>query len=266
MRIKVSQLRELLKEALDSSVRSAMNRQADYESEATYASGKRGTKRGDDDVSARYEKKNLAKARRRTGKAISRAALSDMSEIDESDHPDWAPGDVARVGIDDESFFIDPTREQEWNLVPGAPSSDNKAYSLNPDETSVYELPMGSGIEDFSDPYDDDFDYIDKAQRAGSIQNEARYEDYSVLDAGTWLSTIVMSPNGDSVLIGGEETYPESAPDEVERLASEALGFRVPPMPQHTQNQLVQRLYDGMRDYFVEIAVEYNANTGWKVS
>ena len=256
MRVTKEQLRKIIKEEMDASIRSAMNQQAGHESEVTYASGKKGTKRGAE--SARLEKKRLAKARRRTGKTIAQSALGETDG--------WAPGDRARVGMGDDVFMIDPNSEDEWDLVPGSRTLDrDEPFSLDRDEAGDYELPLGVDIENFSDPYDDDFSYIDSAQRAESLQREASYESYDVLDKGTWSDVIVMSPNGDSVLVGGEETYPEDASEQAEMRASKELGFRVPPVPEHTRNQLVNRLYDGMNNYYVEVAIEYNANTGWKI-
>jgi len=251
MRITVSALKQIIKEEMSSTARSAERKQAGHESELNYTSSRPGGR------SSKPEKKRLSKARRQTGKAIANSM----------DEGDWEAGDIARVGVEDNTFMIDPNVEDDWDLVPGSRTlGGNEPYSLDRDESGDYELPVGDEIEDFSDPYDDDFAYIDQAQRHEALQREASYESYDDVNDGKWSDVIVMSPNGDSVLIGGEETYPDSAPDQMEMRASESLGFRVPPMPSHTSNQLVDRLYAGMQDYFVEVLVSYSADEGWAIS
>jgi hypothetical protein len=69
--------------------------------------------------------------------------------------------------------------------------------------------------------------------------------------------TIVMSPNADSVLVNGRETYVEDVPQEL----SIASGF---PMSDTDADNLIFVLEDQMSDGYVELEVSYeNGRWGW---
>ena len=69
--------------------------------------------------------------------------------------------------------------------------------------------------------------------------------------------TIVMSPNGDSVLVNGTETYVEDVPQEL----SIASGF---PMEGNDPDNLIFALEEMMQDGYVELEVSYeNGHWGW---
>ena len=69
--------------------------------------------------------------------------------------------------------------------------------------------------------------------------------------------TIVMSPNADSVLVNGTETYIEDVPQEL----SIASGF---PMSDTDANNLIFVLEDQMSGGYVELGVKYeNGKWSW---
>ena len=69
--------------------------------------------------------------------------------------------------------------------------------------------------------------------------------------------TIVMSPNGDSLLVNGTETYVEEVPQEL----SIASGF---PMNDTDSDNLIFALQDQMSDGYVELVVSYeNGKWSW---
>ena len=69
--------------------------------------------------------------------------------------------------------------------------------------------------------------------------------------------TIVMSPNADSVLVNGRETYVEDVPQEL----SIASGF---PMSDTDANNLIFVLEDQMSGGYVELGVKYeNGKWNW---
>lgn len=68
---------------------------------------------------------------------------------------------------------------------------------------------------------------------------------------------IVMSPNGDSVLVDGMETYIEDVPRQLETVS----GF---PMKGNDPDNLIFALEEMWRDGYVELAVSYeNGQWGW---
>ena len=68
---------------------------------------------------------------------------------------------------------------------------------------------------------------------------------------------IVMSPNGDSVLVDGMETYIENVPQQLEAIS----GF---PMKGNDSDNLIFALEEMWRDGYVELAVSYeNGQWGW---
>lgn len=62
---------------------------------------------------------------------------------------------------------------------------------------------------------------------------------------------IVMSPNGDSVLLNGEETYIYDVPQQLE-----LMGF---PMSDADADNLIDALEDQIRSGYVELPVEYES-------
>jgi hypothetical protein len=69
--------------------------------------------------------------------------------------------------------------------------------------------------------------------------------------------TIVMSPNADSVLVNGKETYIEDVPQEL----SIASGFS---MEGNDSDNLIFALEEMMQDGYVELEVSYkNGQWGW---
>jgi len=77
------------------------------------------------------------------------------------------------------------------------------------------------------------------------------------IHGGGYSSVIVMSPTGDSVLVGGQEVDPRSIAYELEV----ASGQSVPP---DISNDLEKELTRQMRSGYVEIPVSWSPNTGWK--
>ena len=68
---------------------------------------------------------------------------------------------------------------------------------------------------------------------------------------------ITMSPNGDSVLIDGIETYIDDVPQQLEILS----GF---PMEGNDPDNLIFALEEMWRDGYIELAVSYeNGRWGW---
>ena len=96
--------------------------------------------------------------------------------------------------------------------------------------------------------------------RAGSSFNQAdtRYQaPKSSAKPGEFKDTIVMSPTGDSVLVGGEETLP----DELDIRLVEIMGQQ---LPRELENKLAHMVMKQMADGYVEIPISWSPNTGWK--
>ena len=86
---------------------------------------------------------------------------------------------------------------------------------------------------------------------------EAQWPSYSQKGSSEYNDVIMMSPNGDSVLVNGSETYVEDVPSEL----SIASGF---PMNDTDSDNLISALQDQMRSGYVELSVEYaNGKWGW---
>ena len=69
--------------------------------------------------------------------------------------------------------------------------------------------------------------------------------------------TIVMSPAGDSVLVGGQETSPDNVDVALEALSGQEMGYG-------DVAKLEALLKMQMEDGYVEIPVFWSSNTGWK--
>tara|TARA_Y100000310_G_scaffold260452_1_gene269390 strand:- start:1998 stop:2330 length:333 start_codon:yes stop_codon:yes gene_type:complete len=80
---------------------------------------------------------------------------------------------------------------------------------------------------------------------------------YSEVDADTYSDVIVMSPNGDSVLVDGQETYIQDVPSQLEY----ASGFE---MSDVDADNLIFALENQQQDGYVELGVSYeNGQWGW---
>ena len=76
-------------------------------------------------------------------------------------------------------------------------------------------------------------------------------------DGSFFRDVIVMSPNGDSVLVDGQETYIEDVPRQIEAIS----GI---PMEGNDPDNLIFALEEMWRDGYVELAVTYeNGHWGW---
>lgn len=73
-------------------------------------------------------------------------------------------------------------------------------------------------------------------------------------DGSYFRDVIVMSPNGDSVLVDGEETYTHDVPQQLD-----GMGF---PMSDTDADNLIFALEDMMDDGYVELEVTYE-NGAW---
>ena len=69
--------------------------------------------------------------------------------------------------------------------------------------------------------------------------------------------TIVMSPAGDSVLVGGQETSLDNVEDTLEALSGQTLGYG-------DVAKLEALLKKQMAAGYVEIPISWSPNTGWK--
>jgi hypothetical protein len=96
--------------------------------------------------------------------------------------------------------------------------------------------------------------------RPGSAfnQEDLRYQTPKKLSTpGEFKDTIVMSPTGDSVLVGGEET----GPDELDIRLYEIMDQMLPP---ELESKLARMVMKQMADGYVEIPISWSPNTGWK--
>ena len=84
------------------------------------------------------------------------------------------------------------------------------------------------------------------------------YEETAVMakDGSYFRDVIVMSPNGDSVLVDGNETYVDQVPYQLE-----LMGF---PMGETDADNLIFALEEMMADGYVELMVTYeNGRWSW---
>jgi hypothetical protein len=89
---------------------------------------------------------------------------------------------------------------------------------------------------------------------------------YSSVDGDAWSDVLIASPNGDSILVDGQETYPEDVTQNMQFFASKALGVEVPPVPADEAEALSNRLSAALENYdYIESSVSYNPRDGWKV-
>ena len=80
---------------------------------------------------------------------------------------------------------------------------------------------------------------------------------YSQVDDESFRDVIVMSPNGDSVLVDGMETYIYDVPKQLEAVS----GF---PMVGNDPDNLIFALEEMQQDGYIELAVSYeNGRWGW---
>jgi len=101
----------------------------------------------------------------------------------------------------------------------------------------------------------------------GLLKAGGQWGSYAFVQNGVWEDTIVTSPNGDSVLVGGRETYPTDVPSQAGHVATKMLGGRVPDMPRPLAQKLVSKIEEaeqrhGNMDY-VEVSVKYDPSQGW---
>ena len=69
--------------------------------------------------------------------------------------------------------------------------------------------------------------------------------------------TIVMSPAGDALLVGGQEVSPDDVDGTLEAMAGQTMGYG-------DVARLETLLKDQMADGYVEIPISWSPNTGWK--
>lgn len=70
--------------------------------------------------------------------------------------------------------------------------------------------------------------------------------------------TIVMSPNGDSVLVDGQETYIQDVASQLELLTNI-------PVPKDFASRLEDELEGQFESGYVELGVRYRKRTGWQI-
>ncbi len=88
-------------------------------------------------------------------------------------------------------------------------------------------------------------------------ENQRPWGSYSEKGGNSYRDTITMSPNGDSVLVDGMETYITDVPQQLEHVS----GF---PMSDTDGDNLIFALEDQMSGGYVELSVEYeNGKWSW---
>ncbi len=87
------------------------------------------------------------------------------------------------------------------------------------------------------------------------LESEQPWGSYAEKSSNSYSDVITMSPNGDSVLVDGMETYITDVPQQIEH----ASGF---PMNDTDGDNLIFALEDQMSSGYVELSVEYN-NGEW---
>jgi hypothetical protein len=114
------------------------------------------------------------------------------------------------------------------------------------------------------------------------LKNSGQWGSYDGVRNGVWSDTIVMSPNGDSFLVGGEETHAQDVPNQLRYRANKRLlgedtrprsslmparKFIVSEVPRPMASKLVKRLeeaLDNPRDFW-EVSVSYDPKRGWDI-
>jgi hypothetical protein len=88
-------------------------------------------------------------------------------------------------------------------------------------------------------------------------ENQRPWGSYSEKNSNSYSDVITMSPNGDSVLVDGMETYITDVPQQLEHVS----GF---PMSDTDGDNLIFALEDQMSGGYVELSVEYeNGKWSW---
>jgi hypothetical protein len=104
------------------------------------------------------------------------------------------------------------------------------------------------------------------ASRQTLLKAAGQWGSYGSVRNGVWSDVLVMSPNGDSILVNGEETYVDDVPRNLHHFAFKALKKKVHEMPRPMARQLVADLERQMKDFFVEKSVEYDSKSGrWDI-
>ena len=84
-----------------------------------------------------------------------------------------------------------------------------------------------------------------------------RFRDYSKKGVNSYKTVITMSPEGDSVIVDGIETYIDDVPQQLEILS----GF---PMKGNDADNLIFALEEMVQDGYVELSVSYeDGHWGW---
>ena len=97
---------------------------------------------------------------------------------------------------------------------------------------------------------------ITKRQLRGLIREAMKSYAKMADDGSYYEDVIVMSPNGDSVLVDGEEVYVQDVPNQLD-----AMGF---PIKGTDADNLIFALEDQFRDGYVELKVTYeNGKWSW---
>ena len=94
----------------------------------------------------------------------------------------------------------------------------------------------------------------EEVQRALN-ENDRPWGSYSEKSSNSYSDVITMSPNGDSVLVDGMETYITDVPQQLEHVS----GF---PMDDTEADRLISALDKQMSSGYVELSVEYK-NGKW---
>jgi hypothetical protein len=95
------------------------------------------------------------------------------------------------------------------------------------------------------------YDPSDWAMGPDVVQDPQRpWGTYAEKDEGKYWDTIMMSPNGDSLLVDGRETYLEDVPSQI----TGASGIE---MSDTDADNLIFALETQMQDGYVELGIEY---------
>jgi hypothetical protein len=110
---------------------------------------------------------------------------------------------------------------------------------------------------------DEEFDRDTFASYRGGLRDlvpsdpKRPWGSYAEVDDETYSDTIVMSPNGDSVLVDGRETYIEDVPSQLHA----ASGFE---MSATDADNLIFALQSQQEDGYIELGVTYkNGKWSW---
>ena len=93
--------------------------------------------------------------------------------------------------------------------------------------------------------------------RGDSFPHRTRAPKSASRQSGPFKDTIVMSPHGDSLLVGGSETYLENVVKELEVQTGQSI-----PVP--TAGAINAELLKQMDQGYVELPISYTPKHGWR--